>query len=77
MCYEKSRKPFSPLCRSCELVKACLFARKDRESRFHHCAGVAKLVKACLRGRKDRESSLLHCGGSVKPVPVCFSAKND
>ena len=37
-CPERSRKPFSPLWRSClvKLMKARLCARKDREISFHH-----------------------------------------
>ena len=35
-------------------VQACLCARKDLESSFHHCAGPVKLVQACLRARKNR-----------------------
>ena len=29
-------------------VQACLSAREDRESRFHHCGGPVRLVQACL-----------------------------
>ena len=29
-------------------VKACLSARKDRESSFHHYGGPMMLVQACL-----------------------------
>ena len=29
-------------------VQACLSARNDVESSFHHCGGPAKLVQACL-----------------------------
>ena len=33
-------------------VEACLSARKDGESSFHHCGGLVKLVQACLNARK-------------------------
>ena len=29
-------------------VQACLSAREDRESIFHHCGGPVRLVQACL-----------------------------
>ena len=29
-------------------VQACLCAREDRESSFHHCGGPVRLVQACL-----------------------------
>ena len=29
-------------------VQACLSARKDGESSFHHCGGPVKLVQTCL-----------------------------
>ena len=47
-----------------KLVQACLSARKDGESSFHHCVGVAKFVQAHFSGRKERESSFHHCGGA-------------
>ena len=31
-----------------KLVQACLSARKDGESSFHHCVGLVKLVQGCL-----------------------------
>ena len=37
------------------LVQACLCARKDGESSFHHCVGLVKLVQACLNARGDEE----------------------
>ena len=43
-----------------KLVKACLRARKDRESRFHLCGSLVKLVKASLSARTDRESRFHH-----------------
>ena len=30
------------------LVQACLYARKARESSFHHCGGPVKHLEACL-----------------------------
>ena len=29
-------------------VQACLSAREDPESSFHHCGGSVRLVQACL-----------------------------
>ena len=29
-------------------VQACLSARGDRKSSFHHCGGPVRLVQACL-----------------------------
>ena len=29
-------------------VQACLSAREDPESIFHHCGGPVRLVQACL-----------------------------
>ena len=77
-CQERSRKPFSPLWRSCE-ARAGLFigAKTVRESSFHHCAGPVKPVPACFSGRNVRESSFLHCGGLVKLVPACLSGRKD
>ena len=57
-------------------VQACLCARKDLESSFHHRAGPVKLVKACLGARKDLESSFHNCVGLVKLVQACLSAGN-
>ena len=51
-----------------KLVQACLCARKDRESSFHHCGDPVKLAEACLSARKYRESSFHLCGGAVNLV---------
>ena len=40
-----------------KLVEACLRARKDPDSSFHHCGGPVKLVEACLSAGKVRDSS--------------------
>ena len=29
-------------------VQACLSAREDRESSFHHCEGPVRFMQACL-----------------------------
>ena len=29
-------------------ISACLSAREDRESSFHHCGGPVRLVQACF-----------------------------
>ena len=31
-----------------KLVQACLSAREDRESSFHHCESAVRLVQDCL-----------------------------
>ena len=54
-----------------KLAKACLSARNDRESRFHHCGRLVGPVPACLTGTKDRESTFYHCGVTVKLVQAC------
>ena len=54
-----------------KLVQACLCARKDLESGFHH---LVKLVQACLRVRKELESSFHHCGGTANLVQACLIA---
>ena len=54
-------------------VEACISARKDRESSFHHCGGSVKLGQACLCARNHRESSFHHCGVSVKLLEDCLS----
>ena len=33
-------------------VQACLSAREDRESSFHHCEGPVRLVLECLSAGK-------------------------
>ena len=38
-----------------KLVEACISARKDRESNFHHCGGSVKLLQACLSAGKVRD----------------------
>ena len=38
-----------------EHFQACLGAREDRESSFHHCGGPVRLVQACLcAGNPDK-----------------------
>ena len=56
-------------------VQDCFSAKKDRESRFHHCGGRVKLVEACLRAGKERESSFHHRGGSLKLGLTCLDTK--
>ena len=34
-------------------VQACLGARDDRESSFHHCVGPVRFVHACLCAGKS------------------------
>ena len=47
-------------------IQACLCARKDLESSFHHCAGPVKIVQACLCARKVLESGFHHCTAPAK-----------
>ena len=54
--------------------QACLCARKDLKSSFHHCAGPVKLMQACLCVRKQLESSFHHCGGTANLVQACLIA---
>ena len=56
-------------------MQACLCARKDRESNFHHCGGPVQLTEACLSARKYRESSFHHCRGAVNLVLDWLSTK--
>ena len=53
-------------------VQACLCARKDGESSFHHCGGLVKLVHGCFWSRKDRESNCHHRGDALKHVQACL-----
>ena len=39
-------------------VQACLSAREDRESSFHHCGSPLRLVQACLNARKPDKAVL-------------------
>ena len=55
-------------------MQACLSARKDRESSFHHCGGPVKLVKDCVCAGK---TVLTADEGDVNHVQVCLSAKKD
>ena len=59
-----------------KLEQACLTARNDRESSFHHCGGLGAR-EGQLSDKIARESSFHHCAGPVKPVPACFSGRND
>ena len=43
-----------------KLVWACLSAREDRESSFHHSVVPVNLMQACLSAMEDRESSFHH-----------------
>ena len=47
-----------------KLVQACLSARKDGESTFHHFGGHVKLVQAHFSARKEPESTFHHCGSA-------------
>ena len=68
-CQESSSKNTFDHCGGpVKLVKGCLSARKDRESRFHFFRGLVKFVKACLSASNDRESRFQHSEGLVKLV---------
>ena len=56
-------------------MQACLSAREDRESSFHHSGGAVNLMQACLSAREDRESVFHRCGGRVKLVQACLCAR--
>ena len=51
-----------------KLIQACLSARKDGESSFHHCVGLVKLVQACLNAKGDEE-------GIFSVVWRCYDAR--
>ena len=56
-------------------VQACLSARKDVESSFHHFEGPVKLVQACLCAANTLQCRLIRRGGAVKQA--CSSASKD
>ena len=56
-------------------VRACLGARKNRESSFLPCGCPTKLVQACLCAGKTWKSRFNRRGGSVKHVQACLSAR--
>ena len=58
-------------------LKACLSARVDRESSYHHCRGPVRLVQACLCEGKARSRGFDHRGGAVKHVQACLSSRED
>ena len=62
-------------------VHACLSAREDRESSFHHCGNplivrgsAVKHVEDSVRPRAYRQSSFHRCGGPVWLVQACLCA---
>ena len=54
-----------------KLVKACLSARKDLESSFHHCACPVKLAQVCLCAGKVYHCCFICRGSAVKDVQAC------
>ena len=58
-------------------VEACLSAREDRESSFHHCRGTVRLVEGCLCAGKTWQSRFNLRAGAVEHVEACLSAKDD
>ena len=58
-------------------AEACLSAREDRESSFHHCRGTMRLVEACLYAVKIWKSRFNLRGCAVKHVEACLSARED
>ena len=63
--------------RAVKQVKACLSARKDRESSFHHCGGPVKLVQASLCAENTLQRRFNRREGAVKHVQACLSARKD
>ena len=58
-------------------VQACLSAREDRESSFHHCGGSVRLVQTRLCAGKTWQSSFNLQGGAIKHVEACVSIRED
>ena len=58
-------------------VQACLRAREDRESSFHHGGGSVRFVQTHLRAGKTWKSRFSLRGSSVKHVQACLSAIED
>ena len=59
-----------------KLVEACLSAREDGKSCFHHCGIPVRLVQACY-GRERPDNAILTSEGAVKHVEACLSARED
>ena len=58
-------------------VQACLSARKDVESSFHHCGSPVKLVQGCLYAGNTLQRCFKRRRGAVNHVQACLSARND
>ena len=58
-------------------VKACLSARKNRESGFHHCGGPVKLVQACLCAGNTLQRRFNRRRDAMKHVQACLRARKD
>ena len=56
-------------------VQACLSAREDRESCFHHCICPVRLVQACSCARKNSLRSFNLRGSAGKHLQACLSAR--
>ena len=54
-------------------VEACLDAREDRESSFHHCGSPVRLVHARLCAGKTWQSRFNLRVGAVKHVQSCLN----
>ena len=55
-------------------VQACLSAKEDRKSSFHHCGGHVMLVQACLNAGKTCQRRFNLQGSAVKHVQACLSS---
>ena len=73
---ERSEIVVLTIVKTCEARGACLRARKDRDSSFHHWGGAVNLAQAGLSTKRHRESSFQHWGDAVKLVLACLSAGN-
>ena len=58
-------------------AQACLSARKDRESSFHHRGGPVSTVQACLCARNILERRFDRRRGAMKQVQARSSASTD
>ena len=54
-------------------VQACLSARKDVESSFHHCGGPVKLVQASLCAENTLQRRFKNRGGAFKHLQSWLS----
>ena len=60
-----------------KLVQACLSAREDRESSFHHLGGAVRPVQTRLCAGKTWQSRFNLQGGAVKHIEAWLNARED